>query len=573
MKKLLRYLKGYEKETVLAPLFKLLEAVFELLVPLVVRSMIDRGIGMGDKAYLVKMFLVLVALGVVGMVAAISAQFFAAKAAVGFSARLRDALFSKLHTLSWRQLDTMGVSAMLTRMGSDISQAEAGVNLTLRLLLRSPFIVFGAMVMAFTLDTKIALIFAGLIAVLSVAVWMIMGRTLPRYQAVQAKTDGVTMAVRENLAGVRVIRAFGAETAETEAFVEKHRDLTRAQITVGRISALLNPLTAALINAALILLLYTGAIRVDHGILTSGAVVALYNYLSQILVELLKLANMIITVTRALACGSRLSAVLDLPVDDTEIARGSAPASSDAPLVTFENVTFAYSPTAAPALRNVSFSLSQGGTLGVIGGTGSGKSTLAHLIGRFYEATQGTVRFLGQDVRAWNPLDLRSRLALVPQKAVLFRGTLRENLLWGNPSATDEMLLNALQSAQCDFVFEKEGLETQVEQGGRNFSGGQRQRLTIARALAGQPQLLILDDSSSALDFATDAALRQALRAIPCAKLIIAQRTGALRHADTVLVLENGDLVGCGTHEELLQTCSVYREIYAAEDGGEEAGR
>ena len=574
MKKLFVYFKGYGRECVLGPLFKLLEASFELIIPLIVASIIDRGIASGDGGHVARMVLCMAALGLVGLLAAVTAQYFAAKAAIGFSTRLRHALMAHIQTLSYTELDTLGTSTLITRMTSDVNQVQSGVNMCLRLLLRSPFVVFGAMVMAFTIDVRCALIFAAVIAVLCVIVFSIMLVTIPKYRAVQGQLDSVTAATRENLNGVRVLRAFCKEDAETEKFARRNQLLTRMQLAVGRISASMNPLTYVVINAAVIALIHSGAVRVQLGSLTQGEVIALYNYMSQILVELVKMANLIILLTKAWACGDRISAVLDVQPSQTDgVAAFVAPGERGS--VVFEDVSLRYKGAGADALEHVSFSARPGETIGVIGGTGSGKSTLVSLIPRFYDATGGRVRVGGVDVRELKKDVLRDAVAVVPQKAVLFKGTIRSNLLWGNENATEQELLDALSTAQTlDVVEAKPGrLDEPVEQGGRNFSGGQRQRLTIARALVRKPEILILDDSASALDYATDASLRRAIRQMENrpTTFIVSQRASSVRFADQIIVLDDGCVVGIGTHDALLASCPVYQEIYASQYGKEEA--
>lgn len=564
MKKLLFYLKQYRRESILGPLFKLLEATLELFVPLVVAAVIDRGIFNNDTEYIVRMCLVLVALGAVGLAFSVTAQYFAARAATGFVKQVRHALFAHIQQLSYAQLDHVGASTLVTRMTSDVNQVQNGVNLTLRLLLRSPFVVFGAMVMAFTIDVPSAMIFVVTIPVLSVVVFGIMLACIPLYKKVQQKLDRVLAATRGNLTGVRVLRAFCKEEEEQAAFAARNEELTATQKFVGRISALMNPVTYVIINLAIIALIRTGAIRVEAGLLTQGSVVALYNYMSQILTELIKLANLIINITKSVACGNRIQSVLeiapDMPVEP------QLPAGDAALEVQLDNAGLTYPGAADAALSGVELRVRPGETVGIIGGTGCGKSTLVQMIPRFYDATEGAVRVEGRDVRAWQPEKLRARIGIVPQKAVLFHGTIRDNLLWGNPNADDEALWAALRTAQVEEVVrgKPEGLDAIVEQGGRNFSGGQRQRLTIARALVRRPAILILDDSASALDFATDAALRRALRELqPTPTIfIVSQRTSSLQHADQILVLDDGRPVGLGRHEELLQSCGVYREIY-----------
>ena len=575
MKKLLSYMKEYRRECVLGPLFKLLEASFELLVPLVMAAVIDTGIKNADRDYVIRMCLVLVGLGVVGLCCSLTAQFFAAKASVGFAAKLRAALFGRVQSLSYADLDREGTSTMITRMTSDVNQVQNGVNLTLRLLLRSPFVVFGAMVMAFTIDWKAALVFVAVIPLLSVVVFGVMLWTMPRYKRVQAGLDQVLSAARENLTGVRVVRAFGREESEVEGFEAQNNALTHLQVFVGKISALMNPVTYIIINLGAVALIWSGALRVDAGMITQGAVVALLNYMSQILVELVKLANLIINISKALACANRVAAVLDLTPSMASSPEGKAGGSGS---VEFDHVALTYPGAGAPSLTGITFTARAGDVIGVIGGTGSGKTSLVNLIPRFYEATEGRVLVGGVDVRQWPAGALRARVGVVPQKAVLFQGTIRENLLWGKENGEDPELWAALEAAQArDFVERKpKSLDEPVEQGGRNFSGGQRQRLTIARALVRRPEILILDDSASALDLATDARLRQAIRGLDYRPtvFIVSQRASSIRHADQIIVLEDGAAVGIGTHEELLESCQVYREIYQSqfEKGGAEHG-
>lgn len=570
LKKLLVYLKGYVKECVLGPLFKLLEALFELFVPLVVAAVIDTGIAAGDRQYVLKMCLLLVALALIGLACSVTAQYFAAKAAIGFSTRLRHELLSHIQSLSFADLDRLGFSTLITRMTGDINQVQSGINLGLRLLLRSPFIVFGSMIMAFTIDSRIALIFAAVIGVLLIIVFGIMLLSMPMYKKVQGNLDGITSVTRENLNGVRVIRAFCLEEDQTERFIGINERLTVSQEKVGRLSALLNPLTYTVINIALILLIRNGALRVDSGILTQGQVIALYNYMGQILVELIKMANLIITLTKSAACGSRISSVMSVKNSQSE---GTLSPSAGNGAVSFRDVTLRYQETGDAALEHISFDVAPGQTVGVIGGTGSGKSSLIGLIPRFYDASDGTVTVDGIDVKDYRIDVLRSRIGIVPQKAALFKGTVRSNLLWGNPEASDAELMEALNTAQAAGIINGRplGLDEPVEQDGKNFSGGQKQRLTIARALVRKPEILILDDSASALDFATDAALRKALReqASDVTTFIVSQRTSSVRFADLILVLEDGNLVGSGTHEELLSSCDTYREIYRSQFGTE----
>ena len=568
LKKLLVYMKGFGRECVLGPLFKLLEASFELIVPLIVAAIIDRGIPALDRGYIVRMCLWLVALGGVGLLSAVTAQYFAAKAAIGFSARLRHALMEHIGRLGYTELDRIGTSTLVTRMTSDVNQVQTGVNMTLRLLLRSPFVVFGAMVMAFTIDVSCASVFAGVIAVLCVIVFGIMLVTIPMYRRVQGQLDSVTAATRENLTGVRVVRAFGKDQAQEQRFQKLNRLLTRMQLAVGRVSAAMNPVTYVVINAAVILLIHRGAMRVQLGDLSQGQVVALYNYMSQILVELVKMANLIILLTKAAACGDRIAGVLDVQPGQKE---GTLIPSADAPRgrVVFDHVCLTYQGAGAESLTDVSFTAEPGQIIGIIGGTGSGKTTLVNLIPRFYDATRGRVLVDGLNVNDMKREELRRRIAVVPQKAVLFKGTIRSNLLWGNPEADEETLRRALETAQAlDVVAAKPlGLDEPVEQGGRNFSGGQRQRLTIDRALVRNPEILILDDSASALDYATDAALRRAIRQMenPPTTFIVSQRAASIRFADLILVLDDGKVVGMGTHDELLAACPVYQEIYRSQ--------
>ena len=564
MKKLLVYLKGYEKETVLAPLFKMLEALFELFVPLVMAAVIDTGIARGDRGYIVRMCLLLIALGIIGLVCSITAQFFAARAATGFSTRLRHALFSHIQGLSYTEMDTVGTSTLITRMTSDINQVQSGVNLVLRLFLRSPFIVFGAMIMAFTVDTKAAWIFVVTIPLLSIVVFGIMLWTMPLYKRVQAALDSVLRLTRENLSGVRVIRAFNKEKEEQAHFQEQNEKLTGLQKFVGRISGLMNPITYVIVNGAIVVLLYTGALRVDGGVLTQGAVVALVNYMSQILVELVKLANLIITVTKAIACGNRIQGVFE--VENSLRPGAYTGQENQVHSVEFDRVGLTYAGASNESLTDISFRAVTGETVGVIGGTGSGKTSLVNLIPRFYDATRGAVLYDGKDVKEYDPQALRKKIGIVPQKAVLFAGTIADNLRWGKPDATEEEMWEALTIAQAkEFVEKKDGkLSAVVAQGGKNLSGGQRQRLTIARALIRRPEVLILDDSASALDFATDAALRRAIAGMKERPItfIVSQRTSSILHADRIVVLDDGEIAGIGTHEQLLSCCPVYQEIY-----------
>lgn len=563
MKKLLVYLKGYEKETVLAPLFKMLEALFELFVPLVMAAVIDVGIGGHDRGYVIRMCLVLIALGVIGLACSITAQYFAAKAATGFSTVLRRELFAHIQSLSYTEMDNLGTSTLITRMTSDINQVQSGVNLVLRLFLRSPFIVFGAMVMAFTVDVKAAMIFVVAIPMLSVVVFGIMIWTMPLYRRVQGALDKVLGLTRENLTGVRVIRAFCLEEQEQTHFREKNERLTDMQKFVGKISGLMNPLTYIIVNGAVVVLLHTGAIRVDQGIITTGAVVALVNYMNQILVELVKLANLIINITKSVACGNRIQSVLEIP---SSMKNGSDTNLARADEVVFDHVGLTYAQAGTESLTDIDFSAEAGQTIGIIGGTGSGKSSLVNLIPRFYDATAGAVKINGKNVKDFDLETLREMVGIVPQKAVLFKGTIEDNLRWGKKDATEEELWEALETAQAaEFVRERaDGLQAKIDQGGKNLSGGQRQRLTIARALVGHPGILILDDSASALDFATDAALRKALREMKGSPIvfIVSQRTSSIRHADQIIVLDDGMVAGIGTHQELLNNCPVYQEIH-----------
>ena len=565
MKQLLKYMKGYEKQCVLGPLFKLLEATFELLIPLVVATIVDMGIGSGDKGYIVKMCLVMVALGVIGLICAVTAQYFAASAAVGVAARLRSAVMGHIMGFSYTQIDEIGTSTLVTRMTSDVNQVQNGVNLTLRLLLRSPFVVFGALIMAFTIDFEAALVFAGVIPLLCIVVFGIMLITMPMYKRVQAGLDRVTAATRQNLSGVRVLRAFCAEEQEVENFTAQTQELTERQMNAGSVSALMNPVTVVMINLAVILLVRIGAVKVEHGLLTQGLVIALYNYMSQILVELVKMANLIITMTKAVACANRVQTVLDMEPDRAE----GETVSQIKGEIEFRDVSAKYAGAAEASVEGISFHVKPGQTIGVIGGTGAGKSTLVNLIPRLYDASQGQVLIDGVDVAQMDGKQLRKAIGIVPQKALLFHGTIRDNLCWGKENATDEELWAALETAQAgEMVRTREDqLDAEVAQGGRNFSGGQRQRLTIARALVRKPAILILDDSASALDYATDAKLRLAIRnmANPPTTIIVSQRAASVRFADQILVLDDGMLVGKGTHDELMADCAVYQEIYRSQ--------
>lgn len=569
MKKLYVYLNNYKKECVLAPLFKMLEASFELIIPLVVSAIIDVGIANGDGNYIGRMCLVMVALGLCGLVSSVTAQYFAAKAAAGFGTKVRHALFSHIQWFSFSEIDKMGTATLITRMTSDINQVQSGVNMVLRLFLRSPFIVLGAMVMAFTIDVKAALIFVVTIPLLSFVVFGVMAISIPLYRKVQERLERVLGITRENLTGARVIRAFHKEEEEKERFEEGLENLTSMQTYVGKISAFLNPVTYVIINAATLVLLYTGAVQVNLGNLTQGEVVALVNYMSQILVELIKLANLIITITKAVACARRVSSVLELK--STMPAEPSGRESEDDKddkdvMVQFSHVGLTYQGAGAESLSDIDFSVKRGETVGIIGGTGSGKTSLVHLIPRFYDATRGEILVDGKNVKDYPLEELRQKVGIVMQKAVLFQGTIRENLCWGKADATEEELRKALETAQAKEVVDgKEGkLDAPVEQGGKNFSGGQRQRLTIARALVRKPEILILDDSASALDYATDARLRKAIREMEEAPtvFIVSQRTSSIQHADKIIVLDDGQVAAVGVHEQLLESCEVYREIY-----------
>lgn len=570
MKRLMTYLKDYKKESILAPLFKLLEAFFELLVPLVMANIIDYGISNRNMGYIGKMGLLLLLLGVVGLASSITAQFFAAKAAVGFSTKLRQALFDHIEDLSFTDIDKAGTSTMITRMTSDVNQVQSGINMTLRLFLRSPIIVFGAMIMAFTIDVKCALIFVVAIPLLSVVVFGIILSTIPMYKKVQSKLDQVLGITRENLTGVRVIRAFHQEAKEADRFRENNEALSAMQIFVGKISACMNPVTYIIVNGAIIALIYTGAVQVNIGNLSQGEVVAIINYMNQILVELVKLANLIVTMTKALACAERVASVFDIGADaayvgaqDQELADK---VDQSAPFLDFKHVSLTYQGAGAPTLQDMNFTVNRGDTVGIIGGTGSGKTSLVNLIPGFYPATEGEILLEGRDIRTMSDEELRGRIGVVPQKAVLFKGTIRSNLQWGKPDATEEEMWKALELAQASEVVDgKPGkLDATVAQNGKNFSGGQRQRLTIARALVRNPEILILDDSASALDYATDAKLRAAIRTLEdkTTTFIVSQRASTIRHADKIIVLDDGEIAGMGTHDELLKDCTVYQEIY-----------
>lgn len=586
MKKLLVYLKDYKKESILGPLFKLLEATFELIVPLVMAAIIDTGVATGDKSYIMKMCMVLVLLAVIGLTCSITAQYFAAKAAVGFATKLRHALFAHIERLSFTEMDTVGTATLITRMTSDVNQVQNGVNLVLRLFLRSPFIVFGAMVMAFTIDVKAALVFVVTIPLLSIIVFGIMLISIPLYKKVQSALDKVLGITRENLTGSRVIRAFNKEDDEKVHFNENNDLLTRAQIYVGKISALMNPLTYVIINGAIVVLVWTGAVRVDNGYITQGEVVALINYMSQILVELVKLANLIININKSIACGNRIQSIFEMQPSITDgsdqkvdkVQTDTADRSEEAEYaVEFSHVGLTYAGAGDESLTDIDFKVKKGETIGIIGGTGSGKSSVVNLIPRFYDVTSGFIKVDGKDVKDYPLEELRGKIGTVLQKAVLFHGTIRENLKWGNPDATEEDLNRAITVAQAkEFVDNKEGrLDFEIEQGGKNLSGGQRQRLTIARAVVKKPEILILDDSASALDFATDAALRKAIREMEgeTTVFIVSQRAASIQHADRIVVLDDGKIVGLGTSEELLESCEVYQEIYNSQFKKQEGGK
>lgn len=576
MKSLLKYLKDYKKETVLAPFFKMLEALFELFVPLVMAAIIDTGIAGNDKPYIFQMSGILIALGLIGLVCSITAQYFSAKAACGCAAKLKNALFEKMQAMTFTEMDHVGASTMINRMTTDVNQVQTGINMVLRLFLRSPFIVFGAMIMAFTVNAKAALVFVVVIPVLSVIVFGIMLVTIPLYKNVQGQLDNVLEKTRENLAGIRVIRAFGKEEEEIREFEARNNALTRFQQYVGKISALMNPVTYVVINIAIAVLIYVGAIQVNVGILTQGAVVALYNYMSHILVELIKLANLIITMTKSAASAQRIETIFKVSKGKKEIE--ILPEGNTEAKVVFDHVTLAYENAGENTLTDIDFIVNSGDTIGIIGGTGSGKTSLVHLIPGFYPVKQGAVYVDGKNVKSYEEGELRDKIGIVMQKSVLFKGTIRENMLWGNENATDEEIIQAIETAQGKDILEKKenGLDEEIEQGGRNLSGGQKQRLCIARALVRKPEILILDDSASALDYATDAALRKSLKNLSYhpTTFIVSQRTSSIMHADKIIVLDDGHMVGIGTHEELLQTSSVYKEIYDSQfkkDSGKEA--
>lgn len=567
MGRLMKYLKDYKKESILAPLFKLLEAFFELLVPLVMASIIDRGIATEDMGHIGKMGACLLALAAVGLLSSVTAQFFAAKAAVGFSSKLRQALFDHIQSLDFTNIDKAGTSTMITRMTSDINQVQSGVNMVLRLFLRSPIIVFGSMIMAFTIDVKSGLVFVAAIPLLTIVVIGVMAWTMPLYKKVQSGLDKVLGITRENLTGVRVIRAFHREEEEERKFREHTEALARSQTFVGKISAVMNPLTYVIVNGAIIALIYNGSLQVNVGNLTQGEVIAVINYMSQVLVELVKLANLIVTITKALACADRVAGVFEIRNEERAAFSSYGREEGTAgPFLEFDHVSFSYAGAGGETLHDLNFAVNRGETVGVIGGTGSGKSTLVNLIPGFYPVTEGAIRMEGRDIKEIQEKELRGRIGVVPQKAVLFKGTIRSNLQWGKPDATEEEMWQAVTLAQAREVVEGKdgGLDARVAQNGRNFSGGQRQRLTIARALVRKPEILILDDSASALDYATDAKLRAALKGLEgsTTTFIVSQRASTIRHADRILVLDDGELVGVGTHDELLENCDVYREIY-----------
>ena len=562
-------LKNYKKETILAPLFKLLEASFELMIPLVVAAIVDKGIGRGDLSYVYKMGGMMILLGIVGLIAAVIAQYFSAKAAVGVATKLRQSLFGHIQSLSYTEVDTVGTSTLITRLTSDVNQVQSGVNMTLRLLLRSPFIVFGAMIMAFTVDVKAALVFVGVIPLLCIVVFGIMLLTMPMYQQVQKHLDKVLALTRENLRGIRVIRAFHKEKEEIDKFKKENESLTGMQLMVGKISALMNPVTYVIVNLGLVVLIYLGAMQVDAGHLSQGQVIALINYISQILIELIKMANLIVLITKALSSAKRIDSVFDVKSSMVEEGTEDIAEDQETPILEFENVSFCYANAGEESLSEIDFAVYKGETVGIIGGTGSGKSTLVNLIPRFYDATKGVVRFHGKPIEQYSLETLRERIGVVPQKAVLFKGTIKSNLCWGKKDASEEEMKEALFAAQALGFVEKrdQALDAPVAQGGKNFSGGQRQRLTVARALVRKPEILILDDSTSALDYVTDARLRRELKARKdtMTTFIVSQRTSSIQFADKIVVLEDGKMVGLGTHKYLLDHCEVYQEIYASQ--------
>ena len=566
MRKLIYYLKDYKKESILAPLFKMLEALFELFVPIVMAKVIDVGIPLGDKNYIIRMCLVMILLGIIGLACSITAQYFSAKAASGFATKLRHSLFEHIQSLSFTEMDTIGTSTLITRMTSDINQVQNGVNMFLRLFMRSPFIVFGAMVMAFTIDVKAALIFVVAIPVLSVVVFGIMYASIPLYKKVQSRLDTVLGITRENLTGVRVIRAFHKEENETEKFEDANNSLASLQIFVGKISALMNPMTYVIVNLAIAALVWTGGIRVNTGIITQGEVVALINYMSQVLVELIKLANLIVLINKAIACGNRVQSVFEIKSSMDETENPVSPDKKTDYAVEFNHVCLRYGKSDVDSLTDIDFNVKRGETIGIIGGTGSGKSSVVNMIPRFYDACEGEVLVDGINVKDYAINDLRQKIGIVMQKAVLFKGTIRDNLLWGNENASEEDIYEALKVSQSLEVVEgkKNGLDSEVAQGGKNFSGGQKQRLTIARALVRKPEILILDDSASALDYATDAALRKAIREMDNSPtvFIVSQRASSIQYADKIIVLDDGKIAGIGTHNELINNCGVYQEIY-----------
>ena len=574
LNKMLRYLSDYKRESVLAPLFKMLEATFDLFVPLVMADIVNVGIAAHDFHYILVRCGILLLLAIVGLACSLTAQYFSAKAAVGYSTGLRHALFEHIQTLSFSEMDTMGTSTLITRMTSDVNQVQSGLNLFLRLFLRSPFVVIGAMIMAFTVNFRAALIFVVAIPLLSVVVFGVMVITRPLYKSVQTRLDRVLGLTRENLTGVRVVRAFDKERSEVDRFEDANELLTQMQLHVGHISALMNPLTYVIINLAIVALLYVGSIEINISGMASGDVIALVNYMNQILINLLRIADLVVSVTRALASGIRVSEILSTKSTMTDPAAAALAPAAGAPAVAFDHVGFTYHGAGAPSLTDISFAAQNGQTIGVIGGTGSGKSTLINLIPRFYDCTSGSVELFGHAVQQYGFAQLRQMIGIVPQRAVLFTGTIRDNMQWACPDATDEQIWQALEIAQAaNFVRGKpKGLDEPVETAGRNFSGGQRQRLTIARALVPHPQVLILDDSSSALDFATDAALRKALKEQThgMTVFIVSQRASAVQRADRILVLDDGNLVGSGTHANLLKTCDVYREICLSQLSREE---
>ncbi|MEE0929637.1 MAG: ABC transporter ATP-binding protein [Acutalibacteraceae bacterium] len=573
MKPIIKILGRYKKEAILGPLFKLLEALFELFVPLVVASLIDYGIASQNKQYIINMILILILLAVIGLVCSITAQYFAAKAAVGVGTKLRSDLFKKIQGLSFTELDKLGTSTMITRMTSDVNQVQSGVNLVLRLFLRSPFIVFGAMIMAFTIDFDSALVFVCAIPVLAVVVFAIMLISIPLYKRVQSNLDKVTSKTRENLTGARVIRAFCMEEQEIESFKELNEELSKTQKYVGRISALMNPATYVIINIAIVVLVYVGAIRVEQGIITQGAVVALYNYMSQILVELIKLANLIITTTKSVACANRVATVLEMESSLEKVPDDRIETQNH---IDFIDVSLTYKDAGEESLSNISFGVKRGETVGIIGGTGSGKSSLVNLIPHFYDCTKGGVYVDGINVKSYPENELRDKIGIVLQKAVLFKGTIKENIIWGKSNATDTEIEKALKIAQAKDIIasKKNGINEKIEQGGKNLSGGQRQRLTIARAIVKQPEILILDDSASALDYATDAKLRKDIKGLnDTTVFIVSQRTSSIMSADKIIVLDDGKIASIGTHSQLLESCDVYKEIYYSQTDGQVSGQ